>query len=34
MPFRSARQRRYLFAKKPTVAKKFAAHAKRKRKKR
>lgn len=25
-PFKSAKQRRFLFAKKPAVAKKFAAH--------
>lgn len=30
MPFKSARQRRFLFARKPQVAKKFAAHGKRK----
>lgn len=26
MPFKSARQRRYLWAKKPSVARKFARH--------
>jgi hypothetical protein len=26
MPFKSEKQRKYLFAKKPEVAKKFAAH--------
>lgn len=32
MPFKSARQRRFLYAKKPAVAKKFAAHGKKKKK--
>lgn len=31
MPFVSDRQRKYLYAKKPEVAKKFAKHAKKKR---
>jgi hypothetical protein len=30
MPFKSAAQRKFLFAKKPAVAKKFAAHTKKK----
>lgn len=34
MPFRSARQRRYLYAKKPSVARKFARHSKRVKRKR
>lgn len=34
MPFRSARQRRFLYARKPKVAAKFAKHTKRKRRKR
>lgn len=28
MPFKSAKQRKYLYAKKPAVAKKFAKHSK------
>ena len=32
MPFKSAKQRRYLYSQKPEVAKKFAKHGKRKRK--
>ena len=31
MPFKSDKQRRYLYAKKPKVAKQFAKHGKRKR---
>jgi hypothetical protein len=33
MPFKSKKQRAYLFAKKPAVAKKFAKHGKKARKK-
>ena len=33
MPFKSAKQRKYLYAAKPAVAKKFAAHKKTKHKK-
>ena len=32
MPFKSEKQRKYLYAKKPKVAKKFAEHSKKKRK--
>ena len=34
MPFKSARQRRYLYAKKPAVARKFAHHSGKKKRKR
>lgn len=32
MPFKSEKQRKYLYAKKPKVAKKFSEHSKKKRK--
>lgn len=34
MPFKSSKQRRYLYAKKPKVAAEFAKHSKRKKRKR
>ena len=34
MPFKSAKQRRFLFAKKPAVARAFAKHTKRRKRKR
>lgn len=34
MPFKSQKQRKYLYAKKPAVAKKYAEHSGKKRKKR
>lgn len=34
MPFKSEKQRKYLYAKKPAVAKRYAEHSSKKRKKR